>query len=288
MRWIPSLLKLIFTSSSLLVVSTTFSQSDTTFSKIKIYENSSSPDTVIIERIKVQKERVYIVKRDTVVKTDTVIQVKKETIVQTDTVLVFKPRNTVFSLGLGFGSSLDYDHTQYWNIYEEYYQKQKQDTHKRLNWNVELLGRLEFSRWHVSVNTGVTRFYEQLNSSSQKNSLTYFHATAVPFYHLLKRPKYLLSVGIGSGLKTLVEQSGMYINPDKPNEISAEAQFFPTNQTLWVLTARLEAKIRLTNKLELVPQLRFENHPTSITTVDHPILFWRDSWGFNTSLLWKI
>lgn len=208
--------------------------------------------------------------------------------IEKDTVLIYQERIAKFSLGIGTGASLDYDHTHYWNTYDEYYQTQKENTKERLNWNIELLGRVQYEKWYISLATGLTQFSEQLEEVSSKNKLTYFHATLVPYYSILSKPWGKLSVGIGTGSKTLLKQSGTYINPNKTDETSSKTDFYPTKKNLWVLTARLEAEIKLSDKLSLHPQLRYENHPTSITTLEHPILFWKDVVGINIALAVKL
>lgn len=281
-KWIPSLLRLTFTSSLYLLYSTGFSQTDTTFSKTKTYENSSAPDTVIIERIKVQKEKIYIVKRDTVVQTDTI----NKTIFQKDTILIYQDRKDKYSLGIGTGRSLDYDHTHYWNTHTDYYDLQQESIKKKFNWNVELVGRILFKKWYLSLASGITQFSEQLDNAPEKNKLTYFHSTLVSYYSFIRKPWGNLSVGIGTGFKSLLNQKGTYINPNEISETSGETDFYPTSQNLWVLTARLESEIKLSDKLNFYPQIRYENHPTSITTTEHPILFWKDVIGVNASLSW--
>jgi len=279
MKWIPLLQKLIFTNSILCFSCLSFSQSDTTFSKTITHENSSAPDTVIIERIKVKKEKIYLVKRDTVVKTDTVVQIKK------DTVLVYKKRQSHVVIGLSAGSSFDYDHTHYWSTHSDFYASQKESTKERLNWNTEFFVTFQKKKWQLHLNSGVMSFRDQLETLSTKNKLTYFTLSVLPAYILSEKKWGDLSVGLGTGFKSLLVQKGVYINPDDISVEEEENDFFPTNKNLWFLTARLEAEIKLTERFSFYPQLRYETHPTSITTVEHPILFWRDVIGCSTVVI---
>ena len=287
-KWILLQLKLIFTSSVLCLSCLCFSQSDTTFSKTIRHENSSAPDTVIIERIKVQKERVFLVKRDTIIKTDTVIQIKKETVIKNDTVVIYKKRKPHVVIGLSTGVSFDYDHTHYWSTHSDFYTTQKVKTKEKLNWNTELFLTFKKNRWQLHLNSGVMSFRDQLETLNTVNKLTYFAFSALPSYRLSEKKWGHLSLGLGTGFKSLLLQKGTYINPDEISITSVENRFFPTNKNLWFLTARLEAEIKMTERFSVYPQLRYETHPTSITTVEHPILFWRDLIGLNISMGWEI
>jgi len=182
---------------------------------------------------------------------------------------------------------LDYDHTHFLSTFSDFFDLQKQNTQERLNWNTEAFITFQRKKWQLQFNTGLIGFREQLIEQNTVNKLTYFTFGAIPSYQLMEKKWGKLFFGLGTGIKSLIKEEGIYIDPNNVNEIGSDEDFFPTNNNLWFVTARVEAQIKITEKLSFYPQIRYENHPTSITTVEHPILFWRDVIGANFSMGWQ-
>ena len=243
------------------------------------------PDTVIIERIKVEKREIYIHEIDTLVQVDTVVEIQKDTVFieqKKQNLLPSWQGKPLFMFGGQFGLSHDRQHTQFWQTQEDYYNK----TIQSLSSSPNLHGQVFFNMIHKRMNYKIGLEWMALRDQFRNteftriNSLQYLSFEPQIGYSLLKKTRLELLVWGRAGVKQMIRQKGSYLKISNLEEVTTNVNEFPTRKTLFSVGAGISTRWSLTNKWMVETSLYTDYWPSSITQTQHPVLYWKTLFGF--------
>lgn len=281
MRWIPFILKSIFTSSLFLILFSVQAQ---------------PPDTVIIEKIKVLKKKIYVHQTDTVYKTDTVVRIKNDTIIvykekeKSTPTYTFLDHKAHFLIGCQLGSSKDIEHTHFWDTHTDYYYLEKAVVSDLRNVHVESYFKYIYQHLVAQFDIGFTSIREriQYQTINSVNQLNYLTANLSLGWHSHIHQKLTLQMFIGGGYHYLIKQQGSYINPENTTEIKAAKSYFPTQKMLFTLSSNATLLYPITPKIYTSFSFFYKYLPNSITVVEHPVLYWKSFIGVSLGVAMRL
>jgi len=285
LKQIPSILKNIFLSSIIILLSHSL-YSQTPAPQI-INHGHDAPDTIIVERIKVQNKKIYIHKTDTIVKTDTLIQVQIDTFFQVDTVEQTNSQKKnkkdgfssflTYKVGPTVGVTGHFSHSHFFASQREYFELERESVTEKLNYHIGAVGQIGYKKVFIETAVDFLNLREEIDFAdvNRINSLKYIGLDFRPGYKFKFSEKLGLDLSIGFGLQFLVDQDGAYIDPDNIEEIREDNDLYPTQSTLLSVSTKGNFIYKLTDKLELTSGLYYKYHPFSTTILLHPALYWR-------------
>ena len=256
------LLKSISIGSILIVQGLTFAQSD----------------TVIIEKIRVQKHEIIIHEVDTLVRVDTVVKVEK------DTVFVEKKKKQAafentnfFYIGTSLGVSHDMHHTQYWQSHQNYYTLTQNAISSKLNQHFTLNFGLHRNNFFIAMDAGFTKLRDQFTSIEidHTNNINYLKTRIKTGVNILNLRSLKLTGWIGNGCHILLNNSGYYFNPENPVYPEYNNSYLSLNKFIYNIGIGTSTFIALRNNWMLSTSISSEYWANSITTKNHPVQYWK-------------